>query len=284
VDRWGVERTLPVDGGHYYVSRPPLASLERASDLRTFAWPEPELDWTELGERARCLHGSTDKALVLNLEVGFLHQTQFVWGFERWLMNLAGDPRLAAAVMDRVLDIWLVEAAAMIDAVRGYGDVVLYADDIAFQDRPMVSPQMYRTLIKPRQKHVFDLLQQSGMKVLYHSCGNVWPLVPDLIEMGVEALNPIQVSAAEMGDTSAFRKKWGRELAFWGGVDTQHVLPLGTPQEVRQEVWRRLDDMARDGGYVLASVHNLQPEIPPENVCAMFDAAEVWLTSKGERL
>ena len=148
----------------------------------------------------------------------------------------------------------------------------------------MVSPQMYRTLIKPRQKHVFDLLQQSGMKVLYHSCGNVWPLVPDLIEMGVEALNPIQVSAAEMGDTSAFRKKWGRELAFWGGVDTQHVLPLGTPQEVRQEVWRRLDDMARDGGYVLASVHNLQPEIPPENVCAMFDAAEVWLTSKGERL
>ena len=276
VDRWGVERRLPEGGGHYYVSRPPLAPAERIADLQSYAWPEPRLDFAELGAQARRLRRSTDKALVLNLEVGFLHQTQFVRGFDRWLMDLAGDPVFATALMDRVLEVWLAEAEAMIQAVNGYADVVIYADDIAFQDRPMVSPRMYGSLLRPRQRRVFDLLKDSGMKVLYHSCGNVWPLMGDLVDMGVDALNPIQVSADQMGDTAALKRTWGKELTFWGGIDTQYVLPRGSSSEVRQEVWRRMDDMAQEGGYVLTSVHDIQPEVPAENVCAMFEAAEEW--------
>jgi uroporphyrinogen decarboxylase len=276
VDRWGVERALPEEGGHYYVSQPPLEAATQVSDLRAFAWPEPRLNWDELQEQARYLRESTEKALILNLEVGFLHQTQFVRGYDRWLMDMAADPSFAGALLDFVLDIWLAEASAMINAVGEFADIVIYADDIAFQERPMVSPTTYKALIKPRQKRVFDLLQSSGMKRLYHSCGNVWSLLPDLVEMGVEALNPIQVSAGEMGNTAELKKRWGKELTFWGGIDTHYILPRGTPQEVRQEVWRRLDDMAQDGGYVLGSVHDIQSEVPPENVCAMFDAAEEW--------
>ena len=276
VDRWGVERRLPGEGGHYYVSRPPLAPAEWVGDLDAFSWPEPQVDLAALGQQARHLRETTDKALVLNLEVGFLHQTQFLRGYDGWLMDLASDPAFAAALMDRVLEIWLAEAETTILAVNGHADVVVYADDIAFQDRPMVSPGMYRALIRPRQKRVFDLMKRSGLKVFYHSCGNVWPLIGDLVDMGVDVLNPVQVSAGEMGDTAALKRTWGEELTFWGGIDTQHVLPRGTPEEVRREVWRRLDDLAGGGGCVLAGVHDIQPEVPPENICAMFEAADEW--------
>lgn len=278
VDRWGVERRLPQGEGHYYVSYSPLAHAERLSDLHAFSWPEPQTDFADLGRQARRLRETTDKALVLNLEVGFLHQAQFMRGYDVWLMDLVRDPALAAGLMDRVLDIWLAEAEATIRAVNGYADVVAYADDIAFQDRPMVSPRMYRSLLKPRQRRVFDLLKSSGPKVFvwYHSCGNVWPLIEDLVEMGVDVLNPVQVSAGEMGDTAALKRTWGQELAFWGGIDTHYVLPRGTRQQIRQEVWRRLDDLAQDGGYVLAGVHDIQPEVPPHNICAMFGAADEW--------
>jgi uroporphyrinogen decarboxylase len=276
IDRWGVERTQPDEGGHFYVSRPPLAAAGRIADLRAFHWPAPALDWTDLRNKARDLRASTDRALVLNLEVGFLHQVQFLRGFDRWLMDLAMGSAFAVALMDHVLAIWLAEAEAMIQALKGIADVVIYADDIAFQDRPMVSPRMYKSLLKPRQKRVFDLLAGSGMKVLYHSCGDVWSLLPDLVDMGVEALNPVQVSAGRMANTAELKRTWGKELTFWGGIDTHHVLPRGTPQEVQDEVWRRSNDLGREGGYVLASVHNIQPEIPAQNIIAMFDSAAEW--------
>ena len=164
----------------------------------------------------------------------------------------------------------------MIKAAQAYADIVIYADDIAFQDRPMVSPRMYKNLLKPRQKRVFDALSASGMAVLYHSCGDVWSQLPDLVDMGVQALNPIQVSAGKMGDTEALKKEWGNELTFWGGIDTHHILPHGSPQDVREETCRRLSELAHDGGYVLATVHNIQLDTPPANVCAMFDAADDW--------
>lgn len=281
VDRWGVERRLPSGGGHYYVSRPPLAEAERTSELRTHAWPEPGTDFTSLGHEAARLRATTDKALVLNLEVGFLHQAQFMRGFDRWLMDLAADPPFAGALMDAVLEIWLAEAEATILAVGDCADVVVYADDIAFQDRPIFSTAMYRRLIRPRQQRVFDLLKRSGMQVFYHTCGNVRPLIADLVEMGVDILNPVQVSAGEMGDTAALKAQWGDALTFWGGIDTQAVLPRGSAGEVRREVRRRLDDLAGEGGYVLAAVHDIQPEVPPANLCAMFDAADEWEDDAG---
>jgi uroporphyrinogen decarboxylase len=276
VDRWSVERRLPQEGGHYYVSRPPLGSAIGVGDLLAFAWPKPCTDLAVLGRQAGHLRATSDKALVLNLEVGFLHQAQFVRGFDQWLMDLAAAPRFAEALMDAILDIWLAEAEAALQAVGDNADMVVYADDVAFQDRPMFSPRMYRTLIKPRQKRVFDLLKRSGLKVFYHSCGNVRPLLPDLVDMGVDILNPVQVSAAEMGDTAALKAEWGQALTFWGGIDTQAVLPRGSAQDVRREVWRRLDDLAGGGGYVLAAVHDVQPEVPPANLCAMFQAADEW--------
>jgi uroporphyrinogen decarboxylase len=116
--------------------------------------------------------------------------------------------------------------------------------------------------------------------VLYHSCGSLTTLLDHLVEMGVEAINPVQVSAGGMGDTAELKRRWGDRITFWGGIDSHKVLPRGTEMEVKEEVWQRLDDLAVDGGYVLASVHDIQSEVPPENIKAMFRAADEW-SAKG---
>jgi uroporphyrinogen decarboxylase len=281
VDSWGVERRLPQDGGHYLVSKPPLANMDSLDELRAHTWPEPRSEFSELTDQACHLRQTTDKALMLNLEVGFLHQSQFMRGFDRWLMDLAADPDFAEYYMDRILEIWLAEASAMVEATRGLADVVIYADDIAFQNGPMVSRRMYQQFFKPRQKQVFEMMAASGMKVLYHTCGSILTLLDDLVDMGVQAINPVQVSAEGMGDTAELKRRWGKHLTFWGGIDTHRVMPRGAPEEVCREVWRRLDDLAGDGGYVLAAVHDIQAEVPPENVIGMYRAADEWAVQGG---
>lgn len=275
-DRWGVERTLPEDGGHFYVSKPPLANVERVSDLSQYKWPEPVTDFSELGDQAKYLYETTDKALVLNLSIGFLHQAQFMRGYDNWLMDLASEPALAEAYMDRAIEIWIEEAENAMAACKGYAHIVTYTDDIAFQNSPMMSMRMYRKLIKQRQRRIFDCLKKSDMKVFYHSCGSLVTMLDDFIEMGVDILNPVQVTAKGMGETAELKRRWGNDIVFWGAIDTQNVLPHGTPEDVRTETFKRLDDLSPNGGYVLACVHDIQAEVNPANVCALFDAADEW--------
>jgi uroporphyrinogen decarboxylase len=144
---------------------------------------------------------------------------------------------------------------------------------MAFQDGPMMSMDLYRKMIKPYHRRLFGYIKsRTPAKILYHTCGSVAHLIPDIIEMGVDALNPVQVSAKGM-DTRALKREFGRDLSFWGAVDTQRVLPFGTPEEVAAEVRRRIGDLGAGGGYVLCAVHNIQADVPPENICAMYDSA-----------
>ena len=131
---------------------------------------------------------------------------------------------------------------------------------------------MYRKLIKPYHQRMAATIKRFGKPILYHSCGSVFSLIPDLLDVGIDVLNPVQVAADGM-DTKRLKQEYGRDLTFWGGIDTQRVLPCGTPAEVREEVKRRIEDLGEGGGYVLSPVHNVQPEVPPENLVAMFEAA-----------
>jgi len=175
--------------------------------------------------------------------------------------------------MERLTDHWLAMAADELDAVGEHVDICFYGDDMAFQDGPMMSMELYRKLIKPYHRRLFGFLKsRTRAKIVYHTCGSVVHLIPDLIEMGVDALNPVQVSAKGM-DTRALKREFGRDLSFWGAVDTQRVLPFGSPEEVASEVRRRIDDLGAEGGYVLCAVHNIQADVPPANICAMYDTA-----------
>jgi uroporphyrinogen decarboxylase len=153
-------------------------------------------------------------------------------------------------------------------------DVAVEYDDLGWQSGLLVSAEMYRRYVKPRHKELFNFIKaRSHAAVFLHTCGAVYELIPDFIETGVDILNPLQVSAAGMGDTRRLKQEFGDKLTFWGGgVDTQGVLPGGTPEEVKDEVKRRIADLAPGGGFVFSAVHNIQPDVPPENTMAMWEA------------
>jgi uroporphyrinogen decarboxylase len=260
--------------GHYAPTGNPLrdASL---GDLDAYPWPDPLNPGRTRGlrEEARALHEGTDYAVILSLPVGFVHLSQYLRGYEQWLMDIVLNPSFLDGLLDRALDWWLALAGAVLAEVGPYVDVVAFGDDVAFHDRPMIDPGRYRRLLKPRHREMIDCVKaRSQAKVLYHCCGAVKSLVPDFVDIGVDALNPVQVSSADM-DTAALKAELGEYICFWGAVDTQRVLPSGTPQDVRTEVQRRIADLAPGGGYVLAAVHNIQEDVPPENIVAMADAA-----------
>jgi uroporphyrinogen decarboxylase len=152
-------------------------------------------------------------------------------------------------------------------------DVVIEADDLGGQSRLLMSPKTYRSLIQPRHKKLFSFIKtQADVKVFYHTCGAVRPLIPDLIDAGIDILNPVQFTAANM-NLKELKQEFGRDLVFWGGgVDTQGVLGTGTPEEVKEDVKRNIEALAPGGGFVFATVHDIQANVPPENIIAMWEA------------
>jgi uroporphyrinogen decarboxylase len=221
--------------------------------------------------------------VVVNTPLMVMTQTQRMRGLEQFMVDSALNQPLLEYLMDKILEIQLEMARHLLEEVDPYGDVVVIGDDLSHQGGLTYSPDMYRRLFKPRHRAILRVLKEEfgEAKVLYHCCGGVEPLLPDLIDLGIDALNPVQVSARGMGDTKKLKARYGRDLTFWGGIDTQRVLPFGTPDEVRAEVRRRIEDLAPEGGFVLAAVHNLRPEVKPENICALYEAALEYGKYKG---
>jgi uroporphyrinogen decarboxylase len=276
-DEWGVVRTRPKGGFYYDLTGSPLAGDDALAAIDRHKWPDPEDPgrYRGLKEKAKALHEDTDYAVVLQVNCAFFLRCAELRGWENFYLDLAANPEFAVALMQRYLDIRLRMAERALEEVGENVDIVMMSsDDLGMIDRTLVSLEMYRRLIKPLQKKTFAFFKAKiPAKRFYHCDGAIYPLIEDFIEIGVEALNPIQVSAAGMGDTRRLKSEFGDRLAFWGAIDTRDVLPFGSPQDVREEVKRRFNDLGPGGGYVVCSVHNIQPEVPPENVVSMFDAA-----------
>jgi uroporphyrinogen decarboxylase len=185
------------------------------------------------------------------------------------------NPALAEALLDIVCENKMRYWRRALELVGKNVMMVSEADDLASQDRLLISPELYRKLIKPRHTRLFTFIKQStdaDVKIFYHCCGDIAPLIPDLIESGIDILNPVQVSSTHM-NTRELKRLYGEDITFYGGgVDTQRVLPFGTAQEVRDEVRRRVDDLAPGGGFIFNTVHNIQADVPPENILAMREA------------
>jgi uroporphyrinogen decarboxylase len=277
-DAYGLVRALPDEIGHWQVIRSPLTGEISKQVIQAAAktWPDPaDPVYTEgVGELAQKLHAETDCAVILNLPLGSIHLAQWLRGMDHWLMDLLSDPVTSIYFLDLLLERWLAVTRRLLAAVGPHVDVLFFAEDIAFHNGPMVSPRTYEKIIHPYQRRIFQALHSwSEAKIIYHNCGSVTWQINDLIEMGVDALNPVQVTSHDMGDTAALKRRFGDRMTFWGGIDTGEVLPHGTPADVRTEVRRRISDLHQNGGYVLASVHNLQADVSPENICAMWEAA-----------
>ena len=274
VDEWGVGRRMLRAGGLYYDSyAPPLGGDVEDATIEAYPWPDATDPARSAGmaDEARRYALEEQRAVHVGSICGGLSEGLFkLRGFEDGYMDLAAEPARARRLMERILEVKLAYWSRALPQLAGVVDLVGEADDLGGQDRTLFSPATYRALVKPLHRELFAFLHtHTAAKVFFHSCGSVRELIPDLIEIGVDILNPVQVSATGM-DTPSLKREFGRDLVFWGGgVDTQRVLGNGTPDEVRAEVRRRVGDLAPGGGFVFAAVHNIQPNVPPENVLAM---------------
>jgi uroporphyrinogen decarboxylase len=274
-DMWGIERVQP-EGSYYYDQRrAPLAGKIAVADIARYPWPDPEdpgfLDG--IGERIDWIRANTQAAAILTLPPPFVHVTQFLRGFEDWYMDFIRGAGVLGALFDAVLEVSLRIAERELAAFGAEVDIVRCGDDLGGQNGLQVSLEHYRRFIRPRLARYFRRVRElTPAKLMFHSCGSIVDILDDLAELGVEIINPVQVSARGM-EPRALKARFGKKLTFWGGTDSQKTVPFGTPEEVRRMTAELIDAMAEGGGFVFASCHNIQPDVPLENVLAMFAQA-----------
>jgi uroporphyrinogen decarboxylase len=246
--------------------------------LTKISWPDPTdpARYRGLRQQVLQLRSSTDRALFGMAPCGhdLFNQLLRVRGMEEGLIDLLTNQEFVEAFFDLLTDTICTAQDLFLNEIGDLIDIHFTADDLAGQAGPLISPNLYRKVIKPRWARIIQTIKsKTHARIFYHSCGAVESFLPDLIEIGVDIINPVQVSAAGM-DTAGLKKKYGKHLSFWGGgCDTQRILNLGTPDRVREEVRQRIADLAPGGGFIFNPVHNIQPFVPVENVAALFQAA-----------
>ena len=252
----------------------PLAEATLA-DLDRFPWPDPHDPGRVVGlaEETRRLYEETDFSLSAgHISAGIFQDCWNLRGMAQFLMDMALDREFAEALLDRVTAIHVAMWEHFLDAVGAYVDLVGTADDLGGQSGLIISPRMYRELIKPRHAVLNAAIRsRTGARILYHSCGAIMPVIDDLVEIGVDVLNPIQPLPGLM-DPEELKKRYGGCLIFHGGLDVQSLLPAGTPDQVRAHVRRYLDVLGPER-YIVAPANSVQPGTPPENLVAAYEAA-----------
>ncbi len=278
-DMWGVERVQP-EGSYYYdLKGSPLAGEITTGNILKYPWPDPDDPGLVAGlrERVRRIREQTDCAVVLNVSSAFVHISQYLRGFEDWFCDFVVDLRRLEVLFDAVLEVTIQITKNQLRQVGRDVDVIVCSDDLGTQMGLQVSRQHYLKSIKPRHRKFFQAVHDlSPAKLVFHSCGSVADILEDLIEIGVDGLNPVQPTAAGM-QPAELKRRYGGRLAFWGGTENQHILPRGSLREVRRMVEELIEAMGEGGGYIFSSCHNIQPDVPTENVLAMFEHAREYV-------
>jgi uroporphyrinogen decarboxylase len=277
INEWQIGLCMPKEEGHYFdmVDHPLKEPTSEA--LRGFPWPDPSdpARWAGLAQDTRHLFETTDYGLVTGCVFGggVFQFPHYLRGMQDFLADLLVHPEFADELMMNMTEILIEAYEHLLAEVGPYVQVVRICDDIAIQQGPMISPEMYRKRIKPLHKRLVECIRsRTDAFIMFHSDGAMREFLPDLIEIGIDIINPVQVSAQGMEDTAELKRQFGKDLTFWGGIcDSQRVLPFGTPEEVREEIRRRLDDLMPGGGFVAAPIHNIQDSVPPENIMMMFE-------------
>lgn len=285
IDAWGTHRRSVTNefGTYDEYAGHPLAEAKTVADVLGWDWASPD-DWDVSGVRELCerLNGSAGRSpqgdgvrYHLRYEVGGIFEWSWALrGFERFLLDLVEKPEVACAIMDRFTDIYIENTVRVIEAAGGLLDMVYTYDDVGIQSGPLMSMRMWRKHILPRHQRLNRAIRKAGyrVKIMYHSCGGVYPFIAAFVdEMDIDVLNPLQPRAAGM-DMARIKDEFGQRLSFHGGIDIQHTLPHGTPEDVQAEVQARCRLLGRGGGYVCTSAHYLQADTPLENIIAMYTA------------
>ncbi len=286
-DEWGFTHRFPKDDGLWWSqSKSPLdgPSINDGA-INNHKWPIADNPERIAALRTMAEHYRAEgKVVVLKgLCAGLFEMAQRVRGMENTLCDLLTDPASSGLLMDRILELkkafWNMALEELGDVV----DIVAEGDDYGTQESQLISYRTFRDLFEPRLRDLIKTIKsklaekkKSGEKgyVFFHSCGNIRPFIPDFIDMGVDIINPVHISAAGM-EPADLKKDFGGDLTFWGGgVETQQILPCGSPEQIREDVKKNLTALMPGGGYVFNTVHNIQAEVPPENIIAMWEALQ----------
>ena len=282
---WGI--TYVFTGMYWDIKKSPLrgASIE---DLDEFPWPRAEdIDMKEIDEareQAKKLYNETNYIVCAEHPVfGVLELGCWMCGFDDFLLRMAMEPDFVLKFFDKILDYQKKVIDIYYGALGEYIHLTTSGDDFGTQNGPFISPLMFEKLIKPYYKERISYTKKyTNAYYFHHTCGSVYSLIPHLIDAGVDILNPIQPGAKDM-EPEKLKMAYGDSLTFWGGIDTQHILPDGTQDDVRDEVFKVLEKMAKNGGYVLAPAHNIQPDVPAENIIAMFEAGKDYFLKNNNK-
>jgi uroporphyrinogen decarboxylase len=275
-DEFGVTWSMPDDHPYYMdISHHPLAGAT-LGDLDAYPFPKGDDPgrFAGLRQRAEELRRQTPYAVVSGIS-GVVYETcWYLRGLEQWFMDMLTQPEFCEALLDRTLRFWMDWFRAFLDEVGDLVDVIMIGDDLAGQKGPLFKPDFYRRVVRPRQRKMVQYIRsRTQAKIWYHTCGACAGYIPDLLENGIDILNPVQISASGM-EPAALKARFGDRLVFWGGaIDAQHVLPTASPEVVRQQVRNNLEVWKPGGGYVFNNVHNIQAGVPPQNIVALYEAA-----------
>lgn len=266
----------------------PLKNVETRKEVDDFfagsydpsiGWPPlvSKSDAESLRIKAKYLHDNTEYAILAGFKGSFLEAGEYLMGFDKYFSYLLRRRDLVTYLNEKLIEYYKTNLKTWLPAVKDYVQVSVSYDDYGGQEGPLVSPKLFHELIYPYQKELFQYVKHnSGLFTFLHSCGSIYRLVPDIIEAGIDIINPVQISAEDMAPKK-LKSEFGDDITFWGGgVDTQTVLGLGTPEEVKQNVRQNIEAFAPGGGFVFAAVHNVQANVPPENVVAAFQAAHEY--------
>lgn len=284
VDEFGLKRRRVenLSGGFYYeIVTSPLQNAT-VEDLENYPWPDPSdpTRYEGLEEKARYLYENTNFALIGKFTQGIFEYPAYLRGHQQWFLDFALNREFVEALMDKFLEIRMEYYRRGLELIGKYIDIVrLSGEDLGTQESLLISPRAFREIVKPRMKKLYGFVKETFHKynpqgkLLLHSCGAIYPIIEDLIEAGVDILDPIQPRAKNM-EPERLKREFGDRLCFHGGIDIQYLLPYGTPEEVEAEVIRRCRILGRGGGYIAGPAHNVQGDVPVANLMAMVEAVK----------
>jgi len=279
LDSWGAQHTL-IGPETWFPTIHPLAEATTIEALANYPWPDID-DPTRVAharQRARQLSEENHYAVMGTPWLLFPFERAFAMqGMDVFLTNMALYPDFAQALLEKNAQLCKQLMGNFLRETGAYLDIIKIGDDLGTQDRLMISPRMYRQILKPIHADFIAFIKaRTDAKVFFHTDGDVFDLVGDFIEIGVDILNPIQTSAGKMSNLAELKRRYGDQIVFCGGIDTHTILPKGTPEQVAQEVRRVIEILAPGGGYMVSSVHTVMDDVPAENILAMVDAVEEY--------